>query len=205
MKQHVNLYQLRFQKVKPPFAAALLARGLLAAGVLLLLGYAHAAWRARAAETRLESLHARRASESTRLVELATLYPAPEVDVALEGRVTALEVERSAKTRLLGLLSSQSLGNTEGFSAQMSGIARRRVDGLWLRELRIESGGSDLALAGSALDAELVPRFLRALGEESTFAGRDFRRLRIERSAEEPGRIDWSVRTRPDADEGEPS
>ncbi len=196
--QQVNLYQLRFQKVRPPLAAGLLARGMLGALGVLLLVFGHAEWRARDAGARLESLHALRASESTRLVELATLYPAREVDAALEGEVAGLELERAAKTRLLGLLSNQGLGNTDGFSAQMSGIARRRVDGLWLRELRIEAGGSELALVGSALDAELVPRFLRNLGQEETFAGRDFRRLHIERSNDEPGRIDWSVHTRPE-------
>jgi hypothetical protein len=201
VKQHVNLYQLRFQRVRPPFAAALLARVLGAGLALLLLVFGHAEWRVRGAAAHVEELRAERASESTRLVELATLYPARHVDAALEAEVAGLELERAAKTRLLGLLSSQSLGNTDGFSAQLTGVARRRVEGLWLRELHIEAGGNQLALAGSALDAALVPRFLRALGQEPVFSGRDFQRLRIERSSEQPGLVEWSVRTRPAAGE----
>lgn len=196
MKQQVNLYQLRFRPVEAPLAAALLTRVLLAGVAVLGLVWGHAQWRSRGAEAELESLRAQRAAESTRLVDLATLYPAREVDAALAAEAAGLEGERQAKTRLLGLLSNQSLGNTDGFSAQVAGLARRRVEGLWLREVRIEAGGSELALVGSALDAELVPRFLRSLGEETAFTGSDFRTLRLERSGDEPGRIDWSVRTR---------
>ncbi len=199
--QQVDLYQLRFQKVRPPFAAALMAAGL--AGVVALLGavWGLAAWRNAAAVERVETLRAERGAESTRVTELATLYPAAEVDPALEARVADLEQERAAKLRLLGLLSNQSLGNTRGFSGHVTGIARRRVDGLWLRTVRIEAGGGELVLEGSALDAAQVPRFLQALGDEDAFAGSEFRSLRMERSIDQPGRIDWSARTRAEDDD----
>ena len=112
-----------------------------------------------------------------------------------ESKLSSLGRERDAKRRLLGLLSSESLGNTTGFSDHVAGLARRRVEGVWLRGIRIEAGGGELVLEGSALDPALVPRFLRGLGEEKAFLGSEFRSLRIERSSLEPGRMDWTART----------
>ena len=195
MKQHVNLYQLEFHRTRSVFDAARMARfGIgLAVLVLALTGWVH--WLDHQADRELEAVQALRAAESTRVVELASLYPAQEVDPAVEARHTQLVAERDARNRLLRLLGGQSLGNTTGFSDHVAGLARRRVPGLWLREVRIERGGRALALSGSALEPDLVPRFLQELGEEGAFAGRAFGSLRIERPEADSSRIDFVLRT----------
>jgi len=68
------------------------------------------------------------------------------------------------------------------------------VRGLWLRSIAVGKGGAALLLEGSALDAQLVPKLVQALGQESPFAGRAFERLLIERPESRPRRVDFRLR-----------
>lgn len=199
MKQSVDLYQACFQETPELLPARLvvhLCTALLAAFVLLFAFAQLQAWR----EGRVvEAAEAQQAATTLRVAELAQSHPPRSVDPALEREVARLAAERDGKTRLLRLLGSASLGNVEGFSPQLSGLARERVEGLWLRGVAIGRGGGDLLLRGSALEPELLPRFIQQLGREEIFAGRVFRSLRMERAEEAPGRLDFVLSTREEA------
>lgn len=195
MKQNVDLHVVRLQREVPALGAPRLFQIGGAALVTLALVYGYALWRAAQAESHLEALRVQRAAETTRVADLATLYPPTPVDAALEAEVAQLTRERDAKSRLLQLLATHELGNRTGFSEHAAGLARQRVNGLWLRSVHIGEGGDDIALAGSALQPELVPRFLQALGDEAVFAGRAFASLRIERSKDDPAVLDFALRT----------
>ena len=164
--QQINLHQLHAGDEAPPLAAARLVQLGGALLIVLALLYAHGTWRVWSAENELDAERSRRVSESSRLVELTALHPPQPVDASLQARVEALSVERVAKTHLLELLSNQSLGNTLGFSEPLTALARRRVTGLWLNEVRLRQGGQEVELAGSALSGELVPRLLQELSSE---------------------------------------
>lgn len=195
MKRHVDLYEVRFRKQKPPLRSARLLQVCGAALGIALLLYGHGLWRNARAGDRLDAIRSDRTAASSRFVALAERYPPKQVDAQLEAALQRLTAEREAKTRLLALLSNQSLGNTSGFSEHVAGLARQRVEGLWLRGVRIGRGGREMALEGSALHPELVPRFLDDLGEEDAFAGRDFRSLRIERPENDPDHVDFALST----------
>jgi len=195
VKQQVDLYQPPFRKTETALSAtSLLAIGAALIGALLLAtGWVE--WRAWSGSRQLASLEQRRAEEAARVVALARTHPPWQTDSALERQSADLAAERDAKVRLLRLLTNESLGNTTGFSEQVSGLARRRVPGLWLRQIRIRRGGHELSLAGSAIEPELVPRFVQQLGLEPVFAGSDFRTLRMERPEDETRRIDFTLAT----------
>ena len=199
MKQHVNLYAIQLDAPPEQLSAVQMGKvglGALAVGLAL---WGVVEWRNHRLALEVEALRAARGAEAERVLEMARLYPPRPVDAALEAEVAGLGRERDARRRLLGLLSSESLGNTTGFSRHVAGLARRRVEGVWLRRIEIEAGGRELVLAGSAVDPALVPRFLRGLGEEEVFVGSEFRALKIlrtEATETEPARIDWIARTR---------
>lgn len=94
----------------------------------------------------------------------------PELVAELKDR----EQEADDKSRVLDLLSGESVGNTDGFSAHLSALGRRHPEGLWLEHIRIGDGGRQILLRGFALDADLVPRFLAGLGQEPVLAGMPF-------------------------------
>jgi hypothetical protein len=200
MKQQVNLYQLRLQPMKPVLPGSTVL-GACALGLLsLLVVYGHACLKVWMDRSRLESLSVQRAEEEQRLAELSKTHSWAEGERQLQAAIQKLEASRDAKIRLLRLLTNQSLGNTAGFSRHVAALARQRVPGLWLREIRIHHGGGQLTLAGSALEGELVPRLIQQLGREEIFAGSDFKSFRLERSEAESEPIDFFLST-----DGEPS
>jgi len=95
-------------------------------------------------------------------------------DPALVTELKRREREVDDKSRVLDLLSGESVGNTAGFSAHLAALGRRHPEGLWLETIRIADGGRQLMLAGRTLQANLVPRFLGELQVEPALAGTTF-------------------------------
>ncbi|MGH8167678.1 MAG: PilN domain-containing protein [Woeseiaceae bacterium] len=108
-------------------------------------------------------------------LEERSLYLAErDADPALVAELKRREREADDKSRVLDLLSGESVGNTDGFSAHLAAFGRRHPEGLWLENIRIEDGGRQLMLAGRTLHASLVPKFLSELQLEPALAGTAF-------------------------------
>lgn len=182
MKQQVNLYQPIFRKERRVFSArAMLASvGVVLAGLLLIYGYAH--WQMYELRAELGRLEAQRRAATERLTGLEGVIPARGKSQLLEAEIGRLERELDRKRRVAAALEGGALGNTEGFSSYLTGLARQRVDGLWLTGLRISEGGERLILAGRALSPERVPVLVQRLAGESAFAGLHFNTLDMERT-----------------------
>jgi hypothetical protein len=84
------------------------------------------------------------------------------------------------------LLESGVVGNTGGFADYLRGLARQVPEGLWLTGFSIESGGSDMEIRGSTLNPGAVPEYIRRLGTEKVFQGRNFAALTMNRPDPEP-------------------
>jgi MSHA biogenesis protein MshI len=131
----------------------------------------------------LSSLTATRDLSTRRVNELAAQLQGKQADPALEAEMTALTQQRDRKMQALAALSLREAGGgAEGFSPQFIGLARQRLNGLWLT--RIELSGAQMALQGVVLSEELIPRYLRRLGGESVFAGTSFEQARLERAGD---------------------
>jgi hypothetical protein len=105
-------------------------------------------------------------------------------------RIAARDRLRQRNVEAQQFLSALNrLSRTEGasFSAYFRGLARQPVAGLWLEELRIESGGESLSLRGQAVEARVIPKFLQVLRAEEAFTGHTFAEVEFERqSLEDP-------------------
>ncbi len=201
--QQINLYQPIFRKQEKVFSARAMVQGM--AGILagLLVFYGFGAWQVSGLEEQRVQAEQRRSEALARIESLRQLHPERTKDAALEARVQQLTQELHARTQVLTQLGSGAEGNTRGFSTHLEGLARQRPQPLWLNQIRIAGGGSDLQLAGSALRPEAVPQYLQRLADEAAFSGARFKHLQIVRP-EKSKRVDFTVQTNPpDAEEGQ--
>lgn len=108
------------------------------------------------------------------LNKLESLTPQGTIE-SLEQEVEELKKEKERKLLVKDILRGTELGNITGFSRHMEGLARQIIPNLWLTSISIEDGGKSLAIAGSAIEPKLVPRYLQMLSNEQSFAGSEFR------------------------------
>ncbi len=121
-------------------------------------------------------------------------------DMNLARRLTERTAELANKQKVLNILSRDEFGNTKGFIEHVSGLARQRIEGLWLTKIRIANGGTDVALHGITLKAELVPKYLQRLSSEKVFAGTEFESLSMVRQKKKKQWLDFSLKNKNSAE-----
>ena len=122
-------------------------------------------------------------------------------DPMLVAELKRREREADDKSRVLDLLSGESVGNTDGFSAHLAALGRRHPRGLWLERIRISDGGRDILLRGLTLDADLIPGFLAELRREPVFAGTPFATFALAAGNERAAPLQFTLAT--DCETGE--
>jgi hypothetical protein len=174
MKQDINLLTTSPGRSSRQPAARQLGILLLA---LIVLGVGAGAWR----EHRRAALEQSLADLGDEIDELvadledrSNFLAERNADPALVAELKRREREADDKSRVLDLLSGESVGNTAGFSAKLAAFGRRHPQGLWLENIRIAAGGRQLMLVGRTLHAGLVPQFLSELQSEPALAGTAF-------------------------------
>ncbi len=199
--QQINLYQPIFKRQEKVFSA----KALLQAGLVVVAGlaavYAYALWQTVNLDERVQAFEGQRESALKRLEQVSRQFPAPKKDPALEQQLQQRRDELAAKQRVVEVLDSPRFGNRKGFSERLQAFARQRPNRLWLQRVALGEGGDDIILTGSTYRPEQVPQFVQRLGEEHSLSGSVFRRLLMTRSEEEPGRIDFTLRSRPETKE----
>lgn len=116
---------------------------------------------------------------------------------ALKTQLAARDAELQNKQQVLTLLSGKHFGNVDGFATQFTGLARQRLDGLWLTALHIHDGGNKLNLRGSTTAPELLPKYLQRLAVEPGFAGIEFKTFLMQRVKDKP-HVEFDLRATPD-------
>lgn len=186
MSQQINLYNPLFLKQTKYFSVVTMAQAL----AVLVVGLAAFVIYAAVQDGRLSQ----RAGESARSYELqkdrftrvsAELVPG-KGDTQLEQDLRAAESEVAVRQNFLRELQTGAMGNTRGYSEYMRAFARQTVKGLWLVGIRISEGGEQLALAGRALQPELLPVYIGQLNAEVAMRGRPFESLSITRASAKP-------------------
>jgi hypothetical protein len=192
MSAQINLYHPRFLKQHDLLT---LRNAVIAAVALYAMLAAAGGWAWRNAAT--QSLAATAAEAQLKAVkdqvEAATKAAAvskPSVQLIAElERNEALLRRRGDIARLL---ESGAIGSPGGFAEYLRGLARQAPEGLWLTGFTIGSGGSDMEIRGSMLDPAALPEYIRRLGAEKAFRGRNFAALTMNRG-DPPGSVRPSV------------
>jgi len=115
-------------------------------------------------------------------------------DAVLDKKITEKKQELSNKQKVLSILNQDEFGNADGFSALVGGLARQRLEGLWLTGLRFSSGGKDIFLKGITNKASLLPKYLQRLSAEKAFVGMTFKNLQMNRNKDKKQWLNFSLK-----------
>ncbi|MFK5914176.1 MAG: hypothetical protein QM484_07360 [Woeseiaceae bacterium] len=112
----------------------------------------------------------------------------------LSKRVNDKNQELANKQNVFNILSRDEFGNTIGFIEHITGLARQRIDGLWLTQIRIAGGGTDVSLIGSTIKPALLPKYLQRLSAEKVFAGTEFKSFTMVRQEKKKQWLNFSLK-----------
>lgn len=180
MTRQVNLLNPALVRRKPSFSALAMAQGLGVVVLGLALIYTAAAYYGAKLDRQAVALTERLKTEQARLEKITRALAPRQKNKMLDDEVKQLGAELAARADALETLrGSGVIGDTKGYSAYMRGFARQIVDGLWLTEFSIGAAGKEIAIGGRALEAELVPNYLKRLKQEKVMQGRTFDQLEM--------------------------
>lgn len=194
MYQQINLYQPIFRKEQHILSALTMAQ---AAGLLvitLLLIYGYAAWQVVGLETEVQQLESREQAYAEKVQRLG-LGSDAERRAQVEAELAEVNAALARQQQLAEALEQQQFGGSSGFSPRLTALAHTRVEGLWLTNVALSGGQSEMRLAGESLFAGLVPEYLQVLSLEPAMAGAAFASLEIERNPDS-GRVVFNVSSR---------
>lgn len=212
MSQQINLYNPILLQQKKIFSARAMGQALvvLVLGILAFYGYAryqvaNLQSASNFSEKRLENAQAR-------FGRLSQQFSPRAKSAALDQQIS--QVETDLKTLAQTQLALKQSGALEsgGFSPYFQAMARQIVDGLWLTGITVAS--NDLRISGRALKPELVPIYIRRLGNEPAMRGRQFSTLDMRQPARSeppegkpevtPAYIEFSLQSAPASSEPQP-
>lgn len=195
MRQEINF----FRGLSRPSALPFGARWTLSACLAMLAALAVATGAQWVSHRNLEARMmdaSRQAEDLESLVKSLQLrFPEPRVDPGLLAEAERLQRHADALERLLNGVEEGEFSRRGGFSDYFQALARQTVAGVWLTAIRVTAGGTDLELQGRALQAEDIPILVEALGQEKVFKAKAFSQLTITRPEQEPGQVEFMLRT----------
>jgi hypothetical protein len=112
----------------------------------------------------------------------AVRKPSPQLIADLENAEAVLR----RRGEIASLLESGAIGSTVGFADYLRGFARQTSESLWLTGFTIASGGNDMEIRGSMINPGALPDYIRRLGAEKAFHGRNFASLVMNRADPAP-------------------
>lgn len=174
MTQQINLFNPIFLRQKKYFSFVTILQGL----ALLLIGvlgfYAYATYHMGQLNKEVQEVSQRLAQEESRLSMAGKEFGPRQKSEALEMQVKDLEKQVREREEILGI---QAGADGRGFSEYLRAFARQSVNGLWLTGFSLSEGGNKMVIGGRALRADLVPDYLRRLGNEKIMRGQPFSSL----------------------------
>jgi hypothetical protein len=195
MTQKVNLFESMVESGQSQFGASAMLKIWAVTGLLLVVGSAYAGGQALLQRQKLVVLEQEKQELTAQLEGLANRASDWGEDPSLVAGVEKLEAELESKGRLRDALLNETTGTREGFSPFLLGLARRHVNGLWLREIAIDESGNTLDLKGSVTAPEAVPEFLEVLSQEPAFSGREFKTFGLKLAEDDNPVIDFILST----------
>jgi hypothetical protein len=179
VSQQINLFNPVFRIQKKYFSSVAMVRAL----VIICAACALLAWdaanRVRAMKLQAAATDVRLAARQQRLNEVRTQYAPRASSTVLPAEIKAAALELSLLASAGDTIKGGRLGQAGGFSGYFRALARQDLEGVWLTDIVIGSGGATLSLQGNAMQAELVPQYLQRLAQEPAMKGKSFSTLEI--------------------------
>jgi hypothetical protein len=185
LSQYINLFNPALQKRGDALSARVLLSAMGAAVFVMALAAIWAQYRAGDLSRQARDGDALVKQQRDKLVSLAKGAAERKPDASLAAELARTEAMLRTRGDLIRLVESGAIGKTDGFSEQLRAFARQTMNGLWLTGFSINADGSEMEIDGKALDAELLPAYIRRLNSERVFHGRSFAMLNVNRVQEE--------------------
>ena len=180
--QQINLFQPIFRKEKKHFSFITSVKVLLVFFVSLAVVYVYSWTKLHAVEIDLAAI---KSQNSTQLAQMASitkqLNDTTGADSA-EQHVDQLRSELKAGQFLISILGNIYSTHRQGFSGYLEGFSRKTISGMWITAFEMKNGGQSVMINGGTLTAELIPRFIDGLADESTLLGTHFETLEMKRT-----------------------
>ncbi len=180
MTQQINLFNPIFRKQKKYFSSVTMAQALaiivLACGLLAL----DAAIRMRALARQAAATDALLIARQQRLTEVKVQFAPRQKSATLAAEILEAQQELVMLQNATATVQRGGFGDTVGFSPYFRALARQSVDGLWLTDVRIASGGTSIGIQGNVLQAPLVPQYMGRLASEPVMKGKSFATLAMD-------------------------
>ena len=191
--QQVNLYQDELKTKALSYSSKLLAQISIILVVVFSVVTGFSYYQLQQHEITLMQQQLKQKTAMAELQKIQQELALRKKDMNLAKRLKEKTAELSNKQKVLNILSRDEFGNTKGFIEHVSGLARQRIEGLWLTKIRIANGGTDVALHGTTLKADLVPKYLQRLSSEKIFTGTEFESLSMTRQKKKKKWLDFSL------------
>lgn len=184
MSRQINLYNPALLTQKQHFSvqSMLQALLLLVAGLALFYGYAQ--YQVQLLGKQQEESARRYAAMQERLARLSAEFSPQLTQQQLEEDTRRVEAQLAGLQELVKALAA--MGNTSGYSEYMRGFARQTLGGLWLTGFSLSS--EQMSMSGGALSPELVPAYIKRLGQERSMRGKEFAALQMQQHVWEAGK-----------------
>ncbi len=179
MSQQINLYNPIFLKQEKYFSAATMLQALAAILLVLVAIGGYSRYRAVGTEAVAAQSARQLGEQREQLTRMTAEFSAQGQSKLLQAEITRHATQLDARRAFLASVESGEFGNTAGFSGYFAAFARRSIPGVWLTGFILGGSGNELSLRGRVLQAELVPAYLKSLGEEEVMRGRKVTELKL--------------------------
>ena len=181
MSQQINLYNgalaPKVERVSARFTLCAMLACAVCALVAALLAQIESGRVTRLALSQAAQLAAAQ-DDATRMArEAAARTPDSGVIAELESLQALVDGRRQVLVRL----QHGDLADSGGVSEYLRAFARQRLDGVWITGLSIGGAGREITVDGRTRDAQLLPRYLQRLRDETALRGRAFATLAVHR------------------------
>lgn len=196
--QQVNLYQDELKTKKLKYSALILMQ--LSVFLIVVLSVA-AGFKYLQLQQHQSTLVEKQQKQKAAMAELQKIQAELALrkkDSTLAARILQKTNELANKQKVLNILSRDEFGNTKGFIEHVSGLARQRLDGLWLTKIRIADGGTGVTLNGTTSKPSLLPKYLQRLSAEKVFSGTEFQSLLMARQEKKKQWLNFSLQNKKD-------
>jgi len=197
--QTVNLYLPEFRPKNEPLLSGQITLITLLVIVLFTLISVWGSYKNSGLKAQLEAQGIELTSIDSKLDLLRVSLPKHDT-ASLERENIRLTQGIERRRSLERLLATQNLGNADGFSAQLEGLARQKLDTLALHSFSLLEGGRYLEMSGSLTQADQLPRYLQSLRTEAAFTRSRFGVMTIDEEGAERGQMKFELK-RPVRDE----
>jgi len=192
--QQVNLYQEELKKQKLKYSAVMMLQLISVLIVIMSVVSGIKYWQLNQQQKSRVTFQQKQKIAMAELQKTQQELSVRQKDIKLVRRLAEKTKELTNKQKVLGILNQDKFGNTKGFVPHISGLARQKIDGLWLTRLKIAEGGVNVELHGTTSKPSLLPKYLQRLSAEKIFSGTEFTDMLIARQEKKTSWLDFSLK-----------